>query len=269
IWNIKNPLFYFVYKFFKWKEVQLFSSADTTISLTEAAKEEIHSWDLPSQPIPIHVIPCCVDTELFSSEAIEPKHMEEKRKNLGIQNGQLVISYLGSIGTWYLLAEMMDFFSKLLKTYPKALFLFITKSDPVAISEMAALKGIDPTNLSIVEASRKEVPYYLALSQLNVFFYKPTFSRKATSPTKQGEVMSLGIPIICNDKVGDTGSIIRETQSGIVLDSFEDSSYQQVIDSIGTLLEIPSERIRKGALTYFSLDMGIQKYHTAYQSLLA
>ena len=35
------------------------------------------------------------------------------KETLGISDDDFVISYLGSIGTWYMLPEMLDFFKKL------------------------------------------------------------------------------------------------------------------------------------------------------------
>ena len=67
LWNLKNPLFLLVYNYFKKKEKAFLEHADYTISLTQNAKDELHSWKhIQHQPIKIEVIPCCVDLALVA-----------------------------------------------------------------------------------------------------------------------------------------------------------------------------------------------------------
>ena len=72
IWNLKNPVFNWIYNYFKSKEEHYLSNADCTISLTDAGKKEIHSWKhLQLNPIPVKVIPCCADFEHFKRTSFQ------------------------------------------------------------------------------------------------------------------------------------------------------------------------------------------------------
>ena len=42
----------------------------------------------------------------------------------------------------------------------------------------------------------------------------PSFSKKASCPTKMGEIMNLGVPVICNKGVGDVEEIMNITIIG-------------------------------------------------------
>jgi len=265
---LKNPLFRKIYDFFKRKERTFFSTADYSISLTQAGKREILSWDLPQQPVPIAVIPCCADLELFSYENLMPTSSCRWKKQLAIPEDRFVLSYLGSIGTWYMLPEMLAFFKTLLSNKSKSIFLFITQDDPGYIRDEARKQGIPSETLRIVPAQRNEVPELIAISHVNIFFIKPVFSKKASSPTKQGEVMGMGVPIICNDKVGDTGEIIRATQTGLVIEDFTHDAYAQVVRKIDSLQTIPKSSIRSAARKYYALTDGINTYQAVYQDLL-
>ena len=53
---------------------------------------------------------------------------QREDKYLGLPENELVISYLGSIGAWYMLDEMLEFFSVIKEKYTGAKFLFITHS---------------------------------------------------------------------------------------------------------------------------------------------
>ena len=57
LWNIKNPVFNIIYKYFKRKEKQWLRDADQVVCLTVAAKRIIEGWGRKSD---ILVIPCCV-----------------------------------------------------------------------------------------------------------------------------------------------------------------------------------------------------------------
>lgn len=268
IWNRNNILFNQVYRYFKKKEVKFLLKSDYTISLTQNAKDIIHSWQtIPKQPIPIEVIPCCADLDHFSEESVDINEVTELKESLGISPDDFIISYLGSIGTWYMLPEMLDFFKQLLSVKPKAKFLFITQEPVELIMDLAQQKEISSDRIIIQKASRNEVPSLVSLSQVNLFFILPIFSKKASSPTKMGEVMGMGIPIICNSGVGDVDAIINESNCGVLVKNFNNDDYQKAINELDDLLLIPKKDIISAAKKYYSLEAGIEKYKKIYEHL--
>ena len=111
LWDLNKIIYRQVYKFFKSKEKAFLENADHIVSLTHAGKNEIKMWkNIIKDNLPISIIPCCVDTDLFSNERVSESKLTEARQSLGIESGESVITYLGSIGTWYLLDEMLAFF---------------------------------------------------------------------------------------------------------------------------------------------------------------
>ena len=269
IWNITNPLYNFIYKFFKKKERQFFEEADCTISLTENAKAIIHSWgDIRNNPIPIHVIPCCADLSLFDYHSISDTKRNELKKSLSISDSDFIVSYLGSIGTWYMLNEMLDFFKEIQQKKSDAKFLFITPDVPDMIVEEAAKRGIMEDKLIIRSSARADVPLFLSLSNLSLFFVRPTFSKTASSPTKQGEIMGMGIPLICNNGIGDTDRIIEDAGCGAIVKEFDHNGYDKVLAKLDKIVSIDRATIRAGAEKYYSLENGVQKYLLVYKTLL-
>src|SRR5690606_126389 len=139
---LKNPLFKWIYNFFKKKEKQYLSESDAIISLTENGKREILSWNLPHiHEEKITVIPCCVNLNLFDAEKIKQERITHLKAQLGIQNDDYILGYVGSIGTWYMLPEMLDYFKVLLKHQPNAKFLFVSGENPQNIRSLAQEKG--------------------------------------------------------------------------------------------------------------------------------
>lgn len=266
IWNLKNPVFNFVYRYFKNKEKQFLTSADYIVSLTENGKKTMQSWSyLKTTDFPVEVIPCCADFDHFGYSLAKQK-TKELKKELKISDSDFILSYLGSIGTWYMLDEMLDFFKVLLTQKSNAKFLFITAESPEYIFEKVIKKSIDISKILIRKSNREDVPAYIALSSASIFFIKPVFSKKASSPTKMAEIMGMGIPVICNSNVGDVDTIINNTKAGVLVNEFTEREYITAIEKTDKL-NITPEQIRQAAIKYFSLEKGVTKYAGIYKKL--
>ena len=166
-----------------------------------------------------------------------------------------------------MLDEMMQFFVQLKNILPQAKFLFINKDEQQRITEAATKLNIQDS-IIIQAGNRNEVPELLSLSKLSIFFILPSYSKKASSPTKQGELMAMQIPIVCNAGVGDTDFIVKKYHSGFVIENFMfDDTIQKItnnnLENIFNLSEI-----RQGSIAYFSLKKGIDKYLEAYKYVL-
>lgn len=268
IWSQKKFIHRKLYTYFKKKEIEFLQQADYTISLTENAKQEILSWKpFEKKHIPIQVIPCCADLEHFSLQHIIPAEQEKLKAELHISENDFVISYLGSIGTWYMLDEMLDFFSCLLTQYAHAKFLFITPDAPSAVLEKAQQKGIDEKKFIIRSASRKEVPYYLSLSAISIYFIKPAYSKKASSPTKTAEILGLGIPIVTNTGIGDSAELLEKSGTGLLISQFSKENYLKIIKQFSLLLSMDKRKMVDVSHTYFSLDKGVELYQSVYEKI--
>ena len=265
IWNLSNPIFKRVYNYFKRKELAFFKEADHVISLTTNGKEEIESWKVFNRKTPkIEVIPCCADLELFDPKKIEPSQLEAKRKELQISESDKILGYIGSIGTWYMLPEMLDCFKVMKEKDPHFKFLFVTGEKPGSILNAAKERSIDPSDLIIRSCLHKEVPLFISLFDVSVFFIRPTFSKKASSPTKQGEIMAMGIPLICNAGVGDTDKVVHEYKAGVVLKELNDENYRKMADPASVY---DRELTMKGANEFYGLEEGIRRYREVYQKI--
>ena len=262
IWNLNNIIYKKIYNYFKLKEKDFLQCSDYTISLTENGKKEIVSWNLSNQS-KIKVIPCCTDENLF-----QKKNIQNVRNELGFNKNDFIISYIGSIGTWYMLDEMLDFFKCLQIKKPNAKFFFITKDNPQLILEKAKSKKIDVSSIKIQPSSREMMPSYIGASNFSIFFILPVFSKKASSPTKMGEIMNLGIPIICNSGVGDVDEIMGKSMPELLVKDFSNNDYDRVIALITNNYKPNQKSIIETSHSYYSLEKGIDKYKEVYKEIL-
>jgi glycosyltransferase involved in cell wall biosynthesis len=257
LWKLSNPLWNIVYRYFKMKEKQFFEESDHVITLTHAAKEEIHRWPLKNNPIPIDVIPCCADLDHFNYHNIDEKEKAKLKKELDLEGDYFILSYLGSVGTFYALDEMMQFFKTLKKQKPNAKFLIITASPHTTVWEAAEKQGVSKEDIRVVKSPRDKVPLYLSISDYSLIFYNENFSRKGCSPTKLGELMGLGVPSICSPNIGDTTSIISETNAGCVINKLTAAEYEKVVSSLDGN-HYDKEKIRQESYRYFDVKDGIK-----------
>jgi glycosyltransferase involved in cell wall biosynthesis len=260
LWNLKNPLFKIVYNYFKKKELHFILESDKIISLTQSGKAEILNWKTGIDNSKIEIIPCCVDTVHFNFKPSKMNGITIKNDN------EFLIGYFGSIGTWYLLSEMLLFFKQLSARMANAKFLIVTLDQPTEIINQCNKLSINLNNIIIKAATRIEMPYYINEIDYAISFIKPSYSKKASSPTKQAEIMAMGKPIISNIGVGDCDNIIIESSAGVLTDMTVTQNEKAI--NIMISKNIDKVLIRKYAIENFSLNEGVHKYAHVYNKIL-
>ena len=269
IWNLKNPLFRIIYRYFKHKEAVFLRKADYVVSLTHAAKAELANWKPRVGQLPgIEVIPCCADLDHFSYHTVSAEMKNRFMKELSLKETDFIITYLGSLGTWYMTDEMLRFFKFLLYINPESKFLVITHDDPEPFMQKALELGIPQQRIRIRPAAYHEVPVLISLGQFSLFFIKPAYSKKASSPTKLAEILGMGVPVVCNAGVGDVDSVVKELCPVCVACGFSDEELMRLASHVTNHPPFDQEKLREVSKRHFSLVGGIEKYFQIYARLL-
>lgn len=269
MWNLKNPVYKKIFNFFKEHEYECMEKADHITCLTHAAKKEMLAWkNIKGQPLPIDVIPCSADLDLFNPLNIDASVKEQFRNDLGIKDTDIIFSYLGSIGGWYLIKEMMQFCKLIADKIPAARFLFISPHRHEQIIAEANSFGLSSEKIITTHAKRHEVPALLSFSSYSLFFIKPCYSKISSSPTKHGEIMAMQIPLITNVGVGDIKEIVEKYEAGIVLDNLSERSMQLAVEKIVNNPSFDKEKIKQGAEAIYSLEKAVQAYKIVYDGIL-
>lgn len=252
LWNLKNPLYKIIYTFFKRREQAFLNQADHTVVLTHAASRQLTTWHVKS---PVTIIPCCVDLDFFDPDKINAQRQQQLRTELGIQDSDYIVCYIGSLGTWYMYDEMVLFFDCLKKIHPAARMLFLTPDAQRVLRKDFIVKSI----------ARSEVPDYLGLCNASVCFVRPTFSKTGSSATKMAEAMAMGIPLIVNSGWGDVEEVVN-AETGVITTQ---SGENELTAAAKKLLSknFRHDVIRQAAFNYFSLEKGIESYRKIYNGL--
>ncbi len=268
IWETKNFFYKKIYHFFKQKESEEVTISDGIVCLTRAAENIIKKWTEYKNEIPLQVIPCSVDTNLFDPEKIDNSKKNILKNELKIKEEDFIFSYLGSIGSWYLIDEMMQFFKIISDNIPNSKFLFISPAEHKTIIATANKFGLKENKLIIKQAERNEVPVLLSFSKYSVFFIKPCYSKQSSSPTKHGEIMAMGIPVITNSGIGDVAEIVEKYHSGIVLKELNEFEFESIAELICSKNDFKPNEIRNAAKEFYDLENAIEKYHGIYREIL-
>lgn len=267
LWPLDKPLFAAIYRFFKQREADLLRHADAIVSLTHAAVPDLRARLARLTPaaasVPIHVIPCCVDFAAFPP--VDAPRRAAARIALGIDANRRVCAYLGSIGTWYMLGEMLDAFAVLRRRVPDALFLIVTRDAPAPILAAASARGLPANALMIRSAARDEVATLVAAADVGLFFIRATYSKTASCPTKLGEFLAVEIPVIANRGVGDVDQVLAETRGGVLVDDFSDAACERAFASVEAL-DRADAIWRSEARRWFDLGMGVAAYDAIYRA---
>ncbi|MEO6868845.1 MAG: glycosyltransferase [Ginsengibacter sp.] len=267
-WKQSNPIFRMVFQYFNKKEREALIKNDGIVCLTHKADKIIKSDILYKMDVPLEVIPCSVDLNLFNPQNINLQKKNELKNKLNFEHSDIVFTYLGSVGTWYLSKEMFSFFKAIENKISNAKFLIISPDDPNVIKRIMKEVDFKTEKTKIISASRSEVPLLLSLSSYSVFFIKPCFSKQASSPTKLGEIMAMGIPVITNAGVGDVKEIVEKYQAGIVLNNLKEENFKKISENL-LKMNFDSKMIIEGAKEYFNLENAVLKYKHLYDQILS
>lgn len=266
IWNAKNPIYASIIHWLRIQEKRLFKNADAVVMLTEASKKYLRNHpDLNPATSLLEVIPCCTDEKVFTPVAQDNPERKAIATQFNISTRDMIIVYHGSLGTWYKLDELVDFFVVLNKKFPNARLLVVTRDTTDSLQTKWKSTGLPSEKLITFSATRAQMPVVLSLAQLAVFFIKPSFSKMASSPTKLGELCFMHVPFVTNSGVGDVNELVSQTSTGLAVDEFTQQAYEKTVERIDTnfLSALPNEAL----LNYFSLQRGVEKYHALYRTL--
>ena len=256
------------YRLTKTAECRILAATDAIVTLTERIWPIIREWDGLRGRTPQHeVIPCCVDLARFQFSGEE---RARRRNELGLAD-QFTIVYSGSLDGWYLTEKMADFFASFVKRNPKAHLLWLTTGSQDRVRELMNSRGVGAELYSVRSAASADVPSYLSAADAGLAFIKRCFSKLASSPTKNGEYLACGLPLIINAGIGDSDALIDDWQAGVLLEEFTEEEFAGAGEHIEAMAAEPDARAkaRRVAEQLFHLEnVAGERYASLYQRVL-
>jgi glycosyltransferase involved in cell wall biosynthesis len=254
------------YRLAQWIQRAALQRADGVVTLTEAVVP--HLSETGAGPDATFVIPCCADVERIAERAEE---RGTAREELGIGERPTMV-YVGKFTGWYMEREMAGFVAAARRSTPDLLFLIVTQADPAPMLSELDRHGIGPGDYRVLRAEHDEIGRYLAAADVGLSFVRPCFSKISSSPTKIGEYLAAGLPVISTTGIGDVDALLRDNRVGALVENFTEPGYEAAAAAITALREEPAtrERCLGTARAQLSLrEVGIPRYDALYRRVAA
>ncbi|MEO4045281.1 glycosyltransferase family 4 protein [Hoeflea sp. CAU 1731] len=233
--------------------------AATVVSLTHAAAEYLR-LQYPAELLQQHivVIPTCADLDRFTPAPNSAK-------------GPIVHGCIGTIlSGWFRTEWLAAWLSTVFRQDPVAQFDIVTRDNANSV-----LLAIDPNNrlsdrLTIASRPTEMMPEAVRTHSLSVMFFTDGLSKLGSAPTRLGEVLGCGLPVVANEGVGDVAKIINDHRVGVLVKSDSKDDMAQAYKALVELLrdhDLP-QRCRNAAEEIFSLAKGTEAYREIYSRTL-
>lgn len=249
----------------------LLKDADGMVTLTEAVRPILQAAPgLASRPIlpPSEVIPCCVDLHHF-------QYREEARARIRSALGlgrRPVVVYSGSIGTWYLLDEMLACYKSMRRQWPEMAFLILSNAPESSVRHALSPSGlVEGRDVFIHRARWEEMPDYLSAADVGLALIRPCLSKRSSSPTKIGEYLACGLPVVVNAGIGDLDELVKQQRVGVLIWRLDATGYEEALPALAQFLGAPEatrRHCRSVAEEQFALHEGVRRYAALYARLL-
>lgn len=211
----------------------------------------------------ITVIPTCVDLDIF--DLTENARREDR----------LRFVVLGTVlSGWFKFDMLLSFIEAISSAFNSVEFNIITNDNTEnIIKRVSEVKSkFSNLELNVYSIQREALAQELQKHDFGVMFYNSlNLCEIARSPTKIGELLACGVPIIINKGIGDVDELIRDKKIGIAIQENFFSSEMSFKHEILKFKQNPEiiERCRETALHMYSVRTGSKLYKNCYKNLIS
>ena len=237
---------------------RIISTSDKIVTLTNQAKYKISNKFPKLDPSVFEVIPTCTDTTKF-------KFYEFQEDS----DFEIIFGHLGSVDTAYSVDPILKMIKSFQEIGKKVKIIFFNKGSHEYIESKLKEYNISQGAFQIREVDFGNLSNHLKKIHFGCFFANYSTSIVGSLPTKIGEFLSSGRPIICNPANEDILEIIKNNKVGLVKKLESEYQVEDLYISLQTLKndkEMPN-RCRGLAESFFSLNLGVKTYNEIYIEL--
>ena len=225
-------------RFMRSVEAAAARSCTGIVTLSHAAIEVLRDRYGDDVAAKSRVISTCVDLDLFAPSPQPP-------------SPPLRVLLAGTLNSLYDVPLMMRLLKRLRARRPTE--LSVVAAQPTAWETTFSEAGIRP-----VAAAADEMPGHIAAHHAGLSVLRNVgVSNAAATPTKLGEFLACGRPVIVNRGLGDMDSLL--TGCGVVVGGSQDRDLDVAADELIRLVDDPAtpSRCRALAERHFDLERGI------------
>ena len=220
------------------------SSAMTTLTAAVVPILQQRHKRIPSIS---EVIPTCVQTQKFLPSPMPP--------------GQITFLLSGTFNNYYDIKRTKQVLDEIRKKID--LRVIWARAGESATEKLGVGENF------IISASHSEMPKLVRESHFGISICKQDNldSLAAAVPTKIGEFLASGRPVIVSKGIGDLDQLLSSTKTGLIIDQFD--SLETIADQVQAFIddEGTPERCRELAMLHFDMEKSVDKYLKIYERM--
>lgn len=218
------------------------------VTLSRAATDVLGSRFGPAVAVRSHVITTCVDLERFTPKPPPPAP-------------PVRFLLAGTLNLLYDVPCMMRLVERVRSRRPAELTVLEPTASPWDETFTAA--GLVPHSAPATAMPARIAEHHVGLSVLRSDI---GVANCAATPTKIGEFLASGRPVVVNRGLGDLDELLSRFDCGVVLGDGGDAGLDEAADGLERLLGDPGTpgRCRALAEEHFNLDRGVDELLAAY-----
>lgn len=248
-----------MHKAIAWVERACLANAAAVVSLTHSAVsylQQHYPQELQAQKLV--VIPTCADLNRFVPPA-------------GDHEVGPVYSCVGTVlSGWFLLDWLATFFHTVADHDPQARFEVITRDDAAEVRRRLGGDAQFQARVRVFGLPSQDVHTAVQRHDVSAMFFTQGISKLGSSPTRMGEILGCGLPVVANSGVGDVARIIEQYRVGVLVNEGSRATMTRALHELRELQQDPQlpARCRQAAEEVFSLESGTQAYRQLYRHVL-
>lgn len=242
------------YFFLKLIEKKIYQNADSILTLSYKSINHISNlFDVKKNRI--NFVSCFTDTQIF----------KVRKKKL---RKHIIFGYVGNVSLSYDFNKVVNFLKIYNDINPNWTLIFINNHlEKNKINDLFynfpyknKIK-IRKTNYYKINSLYKKI-------DLGIYFLKKSFAKIGSCPTKLGEMLSCGIPVITNGGVGDIERYLNsEKKCGYIINKINKEKIKDIYSSFEKNYLQYKKNARHIALKYFEKNKNLEIYKSKYEQL--
>jgi glycosyltransferase involved in cell wall biosynthesis len=175
--------------------------------------------------------------------------------------------YSGSSASWQGIDDFYHVFSIILNKIPTTHFKILTYEPEIFLNH-------PPENIKLSERlvvkkiEFSDVKSELINATFGIHLRKPDVVSSVSAPIKFAEYLAAGLPVLLNEGIGDTESIVKKYNVGAII---KKNDYESAISEMQELLNDKDvyNRCLRVADKEFNIDISFKQYQEIYDKLLS
>ncbi len=241
-------------------EDRMFLAARGVVVLTEQTRRRLGREERVPDHVPTEVV-------RPTSGLIQRSGEGSLRRARAADDLRLV--HLGSVSDRYCLGWVLSFFDHVLQERPGSRLTFLAHRDHDLIRKAAADHGVQDA-LEIRSVPHERVDAEIRSHDAGMVFLREGWSHHCQSPTKGGEYLACGLPVVCNPYAGDVPELVEGKGLGVVVAEESEEAHRRALAHLLPLVEDPDlpARARSVAQERYDLEEGVERQMAMFRRIL-